>query len=173
MRVLVAVASRHGSTRQIGDRIGAKLHDAGFDVRLDEVDRITHLDDVDAIVLGSAVYMGRWEPAARLFVDEYLEELAAIPAWVFSSGPIGLFGSTPGSIRDHEETVHALSAVDSRLFGGDLNLENLSMGERLISKLLRVPAGDFRDWDAIEQWAGTIAQALVPDLAISTGGRAS
>ena len=63
-RVLVVVASRHGGTRQIADAVAGVLWDAGFDA---DVEDAAGADPAgyDAVVLGSAVYYGRWLPSAR------------------------------------------------------------------------------------------------------------
>lgn len=50
---------------------------------------MTGVGGYDAVVLGSAVYVGRWLEPARELVDAHAEELAARPTWLFSSGPIG------------------------------------------------------------------------------------
>jgi menaquinone-dependent protoporphyrinogen oxidase len=43
----------------------------------------------DAVVLGSAVYAGRWLDPARQYAALYADVLRARPVWLFSSGPIG------------------------------------------------------------------------------------
>jgi menaquinone-dependent protoporphyrinogen oxidase len=62
-KVLVAYASRHGSTRGVAERV-AKLLD-GPRTQVD-VRRVDQVDDgiaaYDAVVFGSAVYDGSWRP---------------------------------------------------------------------------------------------------------------
>lgn len=162
MKVLVAAASRYGATQEIVESIGRVLTDYGLDV---EVARADGLDDVtlyDAVVLGSAVYMGNWLPAARRFVEEYGEELASRPTWLFSSGPLG------SPLRPHEdEAVHIdriwakTSAIEHRLFGGKLDKRQLTFGERAVVHAVRAPEGDFRDWNDITAWAASIAETLI------------
>ena len=55
MKVLVAVASRHGSTREIGDAVGEVLHDGGFDVTVADPDDVDTVEPYGAVVLGSSV----------------------------------------------------------------------------------------------------------------------
>lgn len=162
MKVLVAAASRYGAAQEIAEAIGRVLSDHGLDV---DVERAEGLNDVtlyDAVVLGSAVYMGTWLPAARRFVAEYGEELASRPTWLFSSGPLG-----PPPRPHEDEAVHLASiwaktkAVEHRLFGGKLDKSLLSFGERAVVHAVRAPEGDFRDWDDISAWAASIAETLV------------
>ena len=69
MKVLVAVASRHGSTREIAQMIAGELRAAGVEPDVREVGTIASLDDYDAAVIGSAIYAGQWLPEARQFVE--------------------------------------------------------------------------------------------------------
>ena len=57
MRVLVTVASRHGATWEIGEVIAEVLADRGLDVETRAPEDVSTLDGVDAVVLGSAVYL--------------------------------------------------------------------------------------------------------------------
>lgn len=161
MKVLVTAASRYGATQEIAETIGRVLADHGLEVN---VARAEGLDDVtayDAVVVGSAVYMGEWLPAARQFVDEYGEELANRPTWLFSSGPLG------SPLRPNEEQAVRLEpiwsktvAMGHRLFAGKLDKRRLGFRERVVVNAVRAPEGDFRDWDDIRAWAASIAETL-------------
>ena len=106
MRILVAVATRHGATREIAENIASAaasaLTDAGVwseaDVR--DVGRVTSVDGFDAVVFGSAVYMGRWLEPATKFAEAFEENLRRVPVWVFSSGPVGERDESAGDHRD-------------------------------------------------------------------------
>ena len=90
-RVLVACASRHGSTVEIAAEIADVLRRdvPGAVVDLRDAVQAGEVAGYDAAVIGSAVYMGRWLPAARDLVEEHREVLSAMPVWLFSSGPVG------------------------------------------------------------------------------------
>src|SRR5579885_485127 len=89
MKVLIAIASRHGSTEEIGRAIATELRGQGIEAEQSDFADIHHLNGYDAAVLGSAVYMGNWLGDARHFVDRHAAQLAGMPVWLFSSGPIG------------------------------------------------------------------------------------
>ena len=55
MHVLVAVASRHGSTREIADAIAQELRMQGVDADVRHVEDVPDLNSYDAVVLGSAI----------------------------------------------------------------------------------------------------------------------
>ena len=134
MNVLVTVASRHGATGEIGELLAVALRDAGLTAEAHRPQEVVSLAGYDAIVLGSAVYAGRWLEAARAFADRHAAALATRPVWLFSSGPLG-----------------------------DPPVPSLGLLERTPTRSVRAPDGDFRDWDAIGRWAREIARQLTPE----------
>ena len=169
MTVLVAYASRYGSTAGIAERIAETLTLAGVDTETRPVDDVTDVARYRAVVLGSAVYFGSWLKVATAFVEENTGLLADRPVWLFSSGPLpGAVlpegqGSdpTPKGIGDVVEASHPR---EHRVFDGALDPSGLNLRDRMIRAL---PAGrpllpevDGRDWPAIVAWATGIARTL-------------
>jgi menaquinone-dependent protoporphyrinogen oxidase len=159
--VLVAVASRHGATREIADAVARTLRDEGLEVELADAADVTDVSRFDGVVLGSAVYVGRWLEPARELVDAYAEALASRPTWLFSSGPIG---DPPKPEADDAvqitEIAERVGARGHRLFAGKLDKSTLGFGERAVVLAFRAPEGDFRDWDEIAAWARDVAAEL-------------
>jgi menaquinone-dependent protoporphyrinogen oxidase len=164
MRVLISAASRHGSTAEIADRIGATVRNAlpmGAIVDLRPAAETADVTSYDAVVLGSAVYMGHWMQEARLAAVR----IAARPprsVWLFSSGPIG---DPPRPDEEPVDVAGIVAATNARghcLFAGRLDRRRLGFAEKTMVLALRVPDGDFRDWDAIDTWAEQIAATLSP-----------
>src|SRR5512133_996832 len=90
MKVLVAYASKYGSTRGIAERIAERLRVAGQQAEARPVQEgIDDLGGYDAFVIGSAVFAGHWMAEATAFVRRHRAVLADRPTWLFSSGPIG------------------------------------------------------------------------------------
>ncbi len=58
MNILIAVASRYGSTREIADALAQELRDCGHAVTRRSVEEIDAVEAYDAVIVGSAVYMG-------------------------------------------------------------------------------------------------------------------
>ncbi len=65
MKVLVTVASKHGSTYEIAKAIGSELAIRGMDVSVVPVQDVRTIDEYDAVVLGSAIHMGQWMKPAK------------------------------------------------------------------------------------------------------------
>jgi menaquinone-dependent protoporphyrinogen oxidase len=149
MKTLVAYASKHGSTKEIAERIADVLEREGLSVDLREADEVTVLTDYDRVVLGSAVYIARWRPSARRFLKRFMGELSLRDVWFFSSGPVG---------------------VDPKAWAERWTVPKLvnTLGPRIGIKQHKVFAGrnahdatdDYRDWDEIEAWAVKIAESV-------------
>jgi menaquinone-dependent protoporphyrinogen oxidase len=173
--VLVAVASKHGGTMGIGDAIAIELRTMGIDADVRGMTAVNELGAYDAVVVGSAVYMGKWLPQAVSFIRGHENDLRAVPVWLFSSGPLGVDAPVPpGDPEPLDETMERANSRGHRIFSGRLDKERLGLGERLIAKVVHVPAGDFRDWEAIRAWAREIGEALLAmgaDSAATTGTR--
>jgi len=161
MAVLVGAASRYGATREIAEAIGRVLAEHGVETDVSEIDEVDGAAGYEAVVLGSAVYVGQWLEPARRFVEEHGDELADRPTWLFSSGPIG---DPPRPTEDKAVQIDSIVATtrarEHRLFAGKLDKSSLSFGERAVVFAFRASEGDFRDWDDIRAWATGIAVAL-------------
>lgn len=162
MRVLVAAASKHGSTQEMAEAIGVVVAESGADVTVARIDRdAPAVAGYDAVILGSAVYIGHWLEAARQFAEEHREDLAARPVWLFSSGPIGS-PLKPDDVHavDVARIMELTGASEHRLFAGKLDKSRLGFGERALMHAVRAAEGDYREWDEIRAWATGIAEIL-------------
>ena len=175
MNILVAYASRHGATHGIAERIAQTLEADGVQVTLSPVEHVRNVSGHDAYVIGSAAYMGRWLKEASAFVRDQRDVLNGRPVWYFSSGPVGpdvpdKKGVDPriaAEPREFAELDRIVPSRGKRVFFGAYDPDLLAgtiLGR--LSKLIpaikdALPAGDFRDWPAIESWAHGIAAALM------------
>jgi menaquinone-dependent protoporphyrinogen oxidase len=173
-RVLVAYATRHGATAGIAERIASTLADHGLTAQARPVTEVTGLDRYDAVVLGSAAYVSHWLKPAVAFAHRHREHLAAVPVWLFSSGPLGtdLVDKNGNDVfvtsrpKEFDELTVTLRARGERVFFGayDLDSPPIGLSERIMRYLpparRLMPVGDFRDWPAIDAWAEQIAADL-------------
>lgn len=160
MNILVTAASKHGATAEIAAAIADTLRESGLEVSIQEPGDVASLEDHDAVVLGSGVYAGRWLEPARRFSERHHAALRARPVWLFSSGPIGEPLAPAEEPADGLRLLTELHARQHRTFPGRVNTDDLGWVERTITRMVKAPDGDFRDWDAIRTWAGAIANEL-------------
>jgi menaquinone-dependent protoporphyrinogen oxidase len=161
MRVLIAVASKHDATAEIGEAIGRHLRSAGLEVEVRPADDVGAVAAYDAVVIGSGVYMGKWLPAATKLIDRFQIDLRERPVWLFCSGPTGELAEAPADPACLAELEGLVNPVSHRTFGGRLEREKLGFGERLVVGMVKAPMGDFRDWEAVEGWSREIVGELV------------
>jgi menaquinone-dependent protoporphyrinogen oxidase len=162
-KVLVAFSSRHGATDELARMIGATIAAQGPSVEIRRMEDVDTVFPYGALVLGSAVYLGRWTGEARRFIDLHEEGIVARPTWLFSSGPIG--DDIGIEQFDAAELVDRTKARDHHLFGGRLAKRSLRLGERAIAGLLGAQDGDYRDWPTAAAWATAIARTLADEQA--------
>jgi menaquinone-dependent protoporphyrinogen oxidase len=167
LRVLVVVASKHGATAGIAAGLARALADseagraAGLAAVSIPVEQMPDPEPYDAVVLGSAIYVGRWLEPARHYAAEHVAVLRRRPVWLFSSGPIGKPPFPADDPHDAGPLAQSIGARGHRVFPGLLEKSRLSFGERALVTAMRAPVGDFRDWDAVRIWAEEIAAELV------------
>ncbi len=161
MTVLVAYASKHGSTQGIAERITGKLQQMGKQAEARSVDAVKNPGSYEALVIGSAIYYGSWMKEATEFVHRNETMLAGRPVWLFSVGPLGVnFMDDEQQPKEKAEFQEAIKPRDHRVFFGVLDHNKLSFTERMMAKAVRAPEGDYRNWEAIDAWAESIARAL-------------
>jgi menaquinone-dependent protoporphyrinogen oxidase len=156
MPTLVAYGSRHGSTREVAEAIAATLRDRGLAVDLRPAGEVAALDGYDAVILGGALYAGRWHADARRLLRR--RELATLPVAVFALGPHTLSEEDVAGSRAQLDRVLArvpdVEPIAVAIFGGVIDPAQLRF------PFSRMPASDARDWDAIRAWAASIAARI-------------
>jgi menaquinone-dependent protoporphyrinogen oxidase len=159
-RILVAYASRKGSTAGIAQAIGKELTIEGYTVDVSEMKSVTSLAGYNAVVIGAPVYTGKVTGDVAAFVSTNKDELSRVPVAGFVTGIAPVYPKT-GDVKGFtDQLVTALSPVRPvavTMFAGTLDAGKMNLVERSLTTLMKVPTGDFRDWDAIAAWAKTLA----------------
>ena len=172
MKVLVAYESKYGATEGIAERIGEALRNRGLEADVTRCSRVRDLSGYDAFVVGSATYAFNWRKAARKFVERNAGVLSTHPTWLFSSGPLGtetvdkdgkdvLKAAEPKQFTEFADRLHPKG---TQVFRGAYHHDRIRGADRIVAWMPAIrdilPEGDFREWDVIESWAGSIADSL-------------
>jgi menaquinone-dependent protoporphyrinogen oxidase len=162
-RILIAYASRKGSTAEIAQAIGKELQAAGHIADVTEMGAVSSLAGYDAVVIGGPMYMGRIVGDAAKFVKRHRDALAKLPVAGFVVG-LAPASNDPEGMEWTKKALHAaldpLQPVAETIFAGRLDPSQLSWFQGWITKKVKSPVGDFRDWTAIAAWARDLPEKM-------------
>ncbi len=160
--ILLAYATRYGSTQEVAETITAVLREAGLEVDLQPMQEVSTVDGYAAVVLGAAIYGGRWHPDAHLFLSQHQAALVQRPVAIFALGPLST--GDKAMLRSRRQLDRDLAKypwlkpVALEMFVGKYDPANLGFFDRLLSS-----ASDHRDWAAIRAWASALPAQLKHD----------
>jgi menaquinone-dependent protoporphyrinogen oxidase len=164
-KILIAYASKAGSTGGVAEAIGKALADSGTEVDVRLIKDVTDITPYRAVVAGSAIRAGEWLSEAMHFIQTHQAELAQKPFAAFLVCMTMAKSSAEASeeAASYMEPVRALVKPASEgLFAGALDYSKLSMLDGLMMRAVGGDRpGDYRDWNAIRAWA----EGLKPILA--------
>lgn len=158
--ILVAYATRYGSTQEAAETVADALRQAGLRVDLEPMREVKTLDNYDAIVLGAAIYNAKWHSEAHAFLSRHEEILRQRPVAIFSLGPTtknpaAKKRSLSQLDRDLEKYPW-LKPVALDMFVGKYDLSKLGLGS--VGRL--IPLSDQSDPNAVRAWANTLPTQL-------------
>jgi menaquinone-dependent protoporphyrinogen oxidase len=162
-KILIVHASKKGSTEEIARAIAQELEAANTAVEVAGMEGATVGEDVQAVVIGAPVYAGHVVPAVMKFVAGNRPRLEKIPIAAFAVGIAPVLpqaGPVEKLLEELKKALAPLAPVAITMFAGKLDPGKLSFSERTMVKILKVPTGDFRDWEAIRAWAREVAKVL-------------
>jgi menaquinone-dependent protoporphyrinogen oxidase len=127
--VLVAYATKHGSTREVAEAVAATLREHELEVEVRPVGEVADLSRYGAAVLGAALYMGRVHADARRFIARNHVALAGMPFAVRAMGPRTLEAEDVSGSREQLDKALArapdVEPVSVTIFGGVVDPEQL------------------------------------------------
>jgi menaquinone-dependent protoporphyrinogen oxidase len=146
--VVVGYGTKRGSTREVAEAVAAVLRERDFAVELLPAREIKDVRRYDGVVLGGALYRGRWHRDARRLLKRHRGALAEKPVAVFGMGPRRhepeAFERSRNQLERALAKVPEVKPVSAGSFGG------VDRERRL----------DVRDWGAIHAWAAEVANAF-------------
>jgi len=169
--VLVAYATRNGSTGEVAEAIGARMREDGFEAEVVRMHDLKAVGKRTAVVLGAPLYMGGLPGDVRRFLSRNRADLSAQKAWFFVLGPIE--GKSEEFTQAREQAQKSLGKdawfqpAEMQIFGGKFDVNRMPFPFSLARYLpafpaKNLPAKDIRDWAAIRAWADAIAGQLRP-----------
>ena len=168
-KILVAFATRYGSTKEVAETVAATLEEQGLEVDVTAAREVRSLDGYGAVMLGTPLYMGALYKDVRALLERNQAALEQTPLALFALGPISAADGVEGSRKQLDAALAKLpwlSPVATEVFVGKYDPATLGFKDKMIaalpaSPLHGEPAHDERDWEAIRGWARAMAPRCV------------
>lgn len=164
-KILIAYASRCGSTAEVAHMIAQTLLNHGISVDLNLVEHVKDLSPYKMVIIGSAIRTAHWLPEAVTFVKENRLVLRRISTAYFTVC-LTMAQDDDSSRQKAERFLDAVREYNHAdlegYFGGLLDFKRLSWLDQMIMKSRgRTKEGDYRDWNAIQAWTDMIYERLI------------
>jgi menaquinone-dependent protoporphyrinogen oxidase len=169
--ILIAYATRSGSTGEVANAIATAVREAGIEAEVLPVNKVSSLDGKTAVILGAPLYIGQLPKPFHKFLASHRAALSQLQSWCFVLGPTR---TEPGDFEMAGKQAEKQLArypwfhpVQVQVFGGKWDANNLPLLFSLtrylpMNPLGKVPSSDIRDWTAIRAWGQGIARQLEP-----------
>jgi menaquinone-dependent protoporphyrinogen oxidase len=159
MRVLVAYGSKMGGTAGLAEMIGSNLETAAFDVDVMPARAIKDMRSYEAVIIGGALYAGRWHKDTRSLVKRFRNDLVHPAVWFFASGPLdeSAESQTIPPVPQIQKLMDLVHAKGYMTFGGRLPQDAKGFPA---SAMAKNHSGDWRDADHVARWSAEIADDL-------------
>ncbi|MDR0594729.1 MAG: flavodoxin domain-containing protein [Bifidobacteriaceae bacterium] len=158
MKALITVATKHGSTLELGRAMAEVLRQRGIETTLLPPERVGSLDAYDVVVLGSGIYSNKMLPTMTAFGYRWGDQLTARLVYIFCSGPLD---AAPAALANLPHDVRLLArqigARSTKLLAGCMEPGQLRPTERALMRMSGARPGDYRDWESALGWARQIA----------------
>ena len=158
-KVLVAYATKCGSTGEIAKAIAEELAARGFTAEVKLAENVSDLSGYSAVVLGSAVRFGQWLGPGLGFAARYKEPLRGMPVAIFTAHIMALGESaadTAGRQAYIQPVLKEITPAAVAFFAGKSDPAKLTFVEKTVGRIVGSPEGDLRDWTKIRAWAGQL-----------------
>jgi menaquinone-dependent protoporphyrinogen oxidase len=161
--ILVVYATKHESTHEVATAVAARMRVRGAEVDVRPASEVGTLSPYGAVVLGGALYAGRWHRDARRFLAHHREELSTLPLAVFAMGPLKMEPADVDASRRQLDRALAkepeLTPMSVRIFGGVIDPAKQRF------PFTHMDAADARDWNAISAWAEELVRRFAEPAA--------
>jgi menaquinone-dependent protoporphyrinogen oxidase len=178
MKALVAFGTKYGSTERVAEVIASVLRSEGMttavlDLRTKERPDI---DGYDLLVIGSGICVGSWSKGALRFLEENRGKLASKHVALFACSGDVVFGRKPIEecrklyLDDVANNYSLTDPISTALFGGEIDFDKYGFLVKTVLKSVGASKNledkgvdlskpyDFRDWDEIRRWAGSLVR---------------
>ena len=165
-KILVAYATKCGSTAEISTAITESLCAGGLSAELKRASSVKSIEGYQGVVLGTAIYMGSPLKEATDFIEKFVSQMADTPFAIFDVC-LTMKEATPENEKialDYLKSISdVISPIKSGAFSGRIDLATLPPLYRMFAQADNegtLAEGDYRDWNVISTWAEELGIVL-------------
>jgi menaquinone-dependent protoporphyrinogen oxidase len=166
--LLVAYATRYGSTREVAEAAAETLREHGLSVEVKAAKDAAAGNGYGGIVPATPFYLGAMLKEAVRYLERDRTALERLPVALLACGPVSAADDTVaarGQLDGALAKLGWLHPVAAEMFVGKFDPSHLRKADRLLTALPASPlhgigAHDDRDWPAIRAWAATLPSLL-------------
>lgn len=175
--VLVAYATRTGSTEEVAQTVAEVLRSHNLPADLRRAADVHSIEPYTAVVICAALYVGRLHKDVRRFLSAHCTALAKLPVALFVLGPVQNEEEDWTGARQQLEkelkTYPWLSPAVQRIVGGKFDPARLGFPFNLLPALRKIPASGVLDWNLIREQAIQLAGKFQIGEPIQSDSRSS
>jgi len=166
-KVLVVYATKFGSTKEVAEKVGEIIRSKKIRVDVRNVNTVKDISAYSAVILGTAIRMGKPVSDAFSFIKKYKDDIKNKSVAFFSVG-LYMKEDTPENREKATKCLLPLieqveNPVSIGLFGGKIDYSTMPLLLRwTFSKDTsgELQEGDWRDWDTISSWVDELLPRL-------------
>jgi menaquinone-dependent protoporphyrinogen oxidase len=166
-KILVAYSTAAGSTAEVAETVGQAISDGNGAVDVLQAKDVMDISPYRAVIVGTGIRAGRVYRDTLAFLERHQAALSqmAVAYFVVCMTMKDDTEENRAQVEAYVDQMRArapqVQPVDVGLFAGKMDFKALSLPLRLIVKAMKSEEGDFRDWDAIREWATSVRPALL------------
>lgn len=167
--ILVAYATRYGSTHEAAEAVAAVLNAHGMTAETQTLRDVADLAGRSGVVVGAPLFMGAWHKDAHEFLRRHADALATMPVAVFALGPTAdphdpdEWAASQAQLDKALSRHPSLDPVAVGLFGGRYEPTRVPVPMTVGGR--EAPASDIRDGATVVAWAEELVDLLRPPTA--------
>lgn len=161
--VLITYATWSGSTAEVAEYLAKSFAQAGIPVVLQPMKAVKTVNEFSAVILGTAVRIGKIHRDASKFVRRHQRELGDLPTACFvvcmtAKDPTPENQTTTAGYLD--QLGGSLKPQSKIAFAGVWRASAFPFPLNRILRASQMEEGDYRNWEVISAWGDEIAARL-------------
>jgi menaquinone-dependent protoporphyrinogen oxidase len=166
-KILIAYTTAAGSTAEVAQAIGQEISGGNGTADVLKTKEVKDLSPYRAVIVGTGIRAGQVYRDTLAFLERHQAALSQVPVAYFVVC-MTMKDDTEENrcqvetyVDQMREKAPQVQPLEVGLFAGKMDFKALSLPLKLIVKAMKSEEGDYRDWDAIREWAASVRPVLL------------